>query len=307
MSHGRWAVAFCAAAFGLVGCTSAVGPNQAVPSATETAASARPENYFALPLDAYRGNIKEAHVFAQAEYLLVTDCLVQFGLKNSLPKPDLASAEKADEAATTRLYGITDLGVATTRGYHLPPGTFLTSGASAGQSAAEEYVYTGTKPGQDPLEIATTSPGQVNGQPVPPGGCIGQARVKIYGRAITTRPFEKAGALAVDNFLRSKADPRVAEVVAEWSKCMKEQGYNYEGPLKVENFDPLTPTVTKEEIQTATADVGCKTEVDLPRKWHAVLVEYDLKAIEKNQLALTEELAKRKAALARAAEVVTEP
>jgi hypothetical protein len=95
--------------------------------------------------------------------------------------------------------------------------------------------------------------------------------------------------------------------VKSWSACVGGKGYEFNEPLnalgKFER-DFLTTKPSAAEIQAAVADVKCKQETNLIATWHRINAEYETKAIEKNQLALTEERRRVDAALKKAVEII---
>lgn len=59
-------------------------------------------------------------------------------------------------------------------------------------------------------------------------GCNGQAYEEVYAYDELTEIFEQLDLESL--FERVEADPRAAEINAEWSECMAERGYDYEDP-----------------------------------------------------------------------------
>ncbi len=171
-------------------------------------------------------------------------------------------------------------------------------------SAAESLVFDGTNPGEDPPIIATQSPGISAGKKIPPGDCLGQARTKLYGKAVFSSQFTTAQQLSVNAAESAQADPRVAAYILDWATCMKARGFNYPDPYSVSDIDLNTPAPTPREIQIAIADIECKQQTNLAPRWMTVLVEYEQAAVEKNQLVLNSELKQRKKVVGLAVAVV---
>ncbi len=274
-------------------------------------------DFLVRPLDAYIPTPEEFYLSRKAEEVLITSCMRDFGFDFSYPKRSQDQFIDVFEKTGSRLYGVTDLKTAEKLGYHLEPGTLSLNATSPGgnspaeneTSPAEDFAIDGLKPGQDQSElpeVATTSPGEYQGRAIPPGGCTGAARVKLIGQATIMTQFHFGKDLQLEAFYTARRDSRVLGYFDEWSNCMQEKGYRINDPLGNRDYDVLSSTISKAEIQEAVTDVNCKEKTQLVAKWHKVIVEYENKAIEKNQLALTEEKKKRGEMLARATEVVAQ-
>ena len=131
--------------------------------------------------------------------------------------------------------------------------------------------------------------------------------MKIYGTTSMQDPFPLAGTLAIQAWVRSRSDPRVAKVIAAWATCMAQKGYSYSDPLPTVGSFARNPgtTASAKEVQTAVADVACKDQTQLISVWHDVNAEYEQKAIDANQLTLDEQKKQLQQVLARAAAVVS--
>ncbi len=142
-----------------------------------------------------------------------------------------------------------------------------------------------------PAGTPKTSPGSVNGKAIPPGGCVSEVNNQLLGTRSIDEQFPLAGNLAVQAFQNAQADPRVLGYFSDWSTCLKKKGYNYADPFKagVEFTRPPESKPSAKEVQAALAVIKCKESTRLILRWQAVNIEYEKKAIEKNQLALTEE------------------
>jgi hypothetical protein len=265
---------------------------------------------YSFPLDAYAETAENIFLTMEAEKALITECMKDFGFDMSYPPVSRERATAQEAEGRSRYYGITDLLAAQKYGYHLNPQLNAPKPQSPSESGSHNFVLAGQKPGQDLSsipDVATTSPGKHRGKEIPPGGCTGAARTKLYGKATMTAQYKLAKRLQAEAFFSAQGDPRVVSYFADWSRCMRKTGYNYSAPLKVAEegrFNVGSPTVSATEIQTAVTDVKCKESTGLIAKWHKVWSEYEKKALEKNQLVLKEELEQRKVMLVKAAEVV---
>ena len=59
-------------------------------------------------------------------------------------------------------------------------------------------------------------------------GCSGQAYEEVYAFEDLQEVYEQLDLSSL--YERVEADPRAAKIYAEWSECMAERGYDYEGP-----------------------------------------------------------------------------
>jgi hypothetical protein len=199
---------------------------------------------FRLPLDPYLMNSTNLATSTKAESVLAERCLRRFGLEYRLPAPSSAVVVGAQ-----RRYGLADEATARARGYHVaePPRV-----EAEQPSAAVETVLSGR--GQNSFA----------GQPVPEGGCIGEARRRLAEGAPAVPNERLATELAWEGFKRTGRDSRVRQVYARWSDCMTRAGHRYADPLQA-NDDPefRAAEPTPRELAVATADVTCKKEVGL--------------------------------------------
>ncbi|PPK71473.1 hypothetical protein V5P93_003339 [Actinokineospora auranticolor] len=94
------------------------------------------------------------------------------------------------------------------------------------------------------------------------------------------------------------ADRRVAEAVDAWAGCMRAAGHPYGNPIDplldpkwrrpISTGDGTRQPTTAAEIDTATADVRCKIEVNLVGTAVAVQAAYDQRYIDSHATQLTE-------------------
>lgn len=260
------------------------------------------------PLQAYQIRGADLYTIGQAESQLAGDCMRRFGFDqppNQLNRDQIIAEQRV---ADTRLYGITDVGVARQYGYQpAPTPADDSSEPEMAQSDTYRYIFFGQK-GElsfSPPPGGWKSPGKVGGVEIPAAGCLGEARTNLWGEPFFQAKDQLAGGLRLDAYQNATADPRVQAALQDWSACMAKSGFQYSSPLEV-NFDrsKAASAPSPEEINGAVTDIGCKQKVDLVARWNRVDVEYQKKAIEENQLQLTEERDEIDAALARAAQVL---
>ncbi|MBE1496640.1 hypothetical protein H4696_003740 [Amycolatopsis lexingtonensis] len=231
-----------------------IGPVHAVASGADVV----------LPFDAYRHSAAEVNVIERATALLARDCLARFGY---LWAPPSADAVDAFRPAAGGRYGIVDAAEVARLGYHPvePP-----------DRPAEP---------QPPLDVLMVYTGkgtsEAHGQPVPDGGCLGEARRRLEEGVPAALPGEAFARLDRELFLTAQADPRVQAAMAGWRGCMAESGERY-ADVWAANDDVRWsgPSPTPEEIRVARADLACRARTGLAGTWLAVETAYQRRAIE---------------------------
>lgn len=208
-----------------------------------------------LPLDDYLLTGPEAALVAQARRVLMGQCLRPFGMS----VPEQAAGQPGPPTLNERRYGITKADQARHAGYRLP-------------GDRPERPRQGGTP--DPLllgVITGTGPAVVHGVRVPAGGCLVQVNARLDRGEPRPADTDLAQRLTQDSFFASHGDSRVQAAIQAWSACMRTRGFSYPDPLRAA-ADPRFQAgpVTRIEIQTATADLACKQQVNLVGIWYAV-------------------------------------
>jgi hypothetical protein len=228
---------------------------------------------FGFPLDPYVYSHYTQPSYARAFAMLYGRCMARFGFTSppDLPRrpPPLARHESR--------YGVTNENEVKVHGYH---------------PAFSDPDEPSTSPSPiSPAELAVGmgEGGQRThrGQPVPEGGCRGEAQSKLEAGAPAVEDIRLGETLANDSFGRALEDSRVRAVTDEWSACMTGRGYDYATPEKANN-DPAfaTESPTSNEIAVALADVRCKKETNYINIRASVETAYQQRALEKNAEAL---------------------
>ncbi|MGW4651584.1 hypothetical protein [Kitasatospora sp. NPDC004289] len=242
-----------------------------------------------LPFDAYLMTADQERTVARAEQLLAGDCLRRFGLdwRPAAPPPDAAGPVNAQR------YGLIDPAEAERLGYHPLP-------RPAAEAAPEPTP-----------EVVTAYGGkgaaELNGVPVPEGGCLGEAR-RTLGVGRFSQGSIELNRIPTDSFTRAGKDPRTVAATAEWSACMQRAGYSYPDIWRA-NDDPRWNAAQPTELERATAraDVACKAATRLPTVLLTVESDLQRAAIEAHRPALDRAREHQGAVLAKAAEVLGAP
>jgi hypothetical protein len=238
-----------------------------------------------LPLLAFEMNGEDAALIHSALLILSARCSLRFGVVSTDHTIADPAASRSD---APRLYGVVDLSVAENYGYHSPY-AHAAGGVNDKQalgawnpSAKERLVTLGLNPDGSAL---ADPPRDSAGDPLPPGGCAGEAERTLAGGQIVDRTLPQE--LEIEASQRAESDSRVRAVWTTWSRCMATAGYTYESPN-----DPINSfggsTVSAAEKATAVADVRCRLRTNMVGLWMAVETAYDNELIAQNTLQLQE-------------------
>lgn len=279
----------------LAGCSSSGGPaTEAVPttqSPSTLPASADPH----LPVETYLFSEAESEKLARAGAVLRKACLQRFGLDYAISP---AGPPTGPRTFMDRRYGVTDRVEAATNGYHLGDRDPRTHPVHPTQfSAEQQQVLTGHLPGKTGSDDTKL---EVNGVPVPPGGCYEEAKRGLAGSG-ELGPSSVAQQANFQTFEASMSVPQVTQAFEAWSGCMKNKGYSYPNPMDaIGDRRFLGDSPTPLELQVATADVTCKQQVDLIDTWFAVETSLQKELIARQQADFTAALAAKTEQLAKA-------
>jgi hypothetical protein len=219
-----------------------------------------------------------------------------FGFMQEPPSPDPGIRVPPGHS---RLYGLVDLDQARANGYYW----------DLGVSPPDP----GTAPPELPAEWYAIAAGDIeqtaSGQPVPRGGCRGEADRALHAGMPAGADLPLADRLAQEAFGRAEQDSRVQAAFAAWRSCMAAKGYDYSDPWGATNdvawsATPSAQRPSEREALTATADVECKIEVDLVDIWASVHTAYERRAVEHNAQALALIQDYREAELANALAII---
>lgn len=233
------------------------------------------------PLRSYGQDPQVISALARAVDVLTEECMDTFGLEYQ--RQDYDALDRSFLIDETRLYGITDPLAAAKYGY-LPPPSRSSGEVPPAAPESYQFVLTGLQPADNPAELdLDRSPGTVAGLPVPPAGCLGQARLELTG-SVTERPSSDA---ELGHFLYNEAwhdawiSPTTQLAKMEWSQCMKAKGHDATDPLDdipaQTSFDP-----SGSEVKFALADIACKQSTDFVAKANAENVRIAQSYLDEN-------------------------
>ncbi|MFJ7246338.1 hypothetical protein ACIQWA_17020 [Kitasatospora sp. NPDC098652] len=213
----------------------------------------------------------EQSQLGRAMSALTEDCMHKAGYGNWAPPPELPKV--GPKTLTDLRYGIHDAALVSKNGYHPD------AAEKAAHDAAVEAAVAGNPRGA--ARAAENSCGQQSKQK------IGDAQAA----------FRLAEQLANDAFTKAEKEPEVAAAFTQWSGCMKESGYSYREPLDAVDDPKFGRDVTKTEIDTATADLKCRSRSNVALVWYEAEARLQKAALEKNAQALQEGRGKLDAAM----------
>ncbi|MET9365229.1 hypothetical protein ABZX93_30555 [Streptomyces sp. NPDC006632] len=275
------------------GAAHAVAAHAAQGAAGEKAGSA-----FELPLTDYRPTGAEYTRINQARSELARQCMEGLGFKKFQPAPVQslgpgANGVDAMEDLDDLRYGTHDAEQAGTYGYKPEfvvkrTNGFVAPPAAPKRSPEEWLALTGTKEERsDAVQNGLTAPKLQNGTTVPYGGCLNEGLKKVTdGKPVIADLVTR---LDGQSYKASLEDSGVKKVFAAWSSCMKGKGYSYSDPMKA-NDDPkfAQSSITEAEKATATADVACKSNVDLIGVWNSAEVKIQTRLIQEHRQELAQ-------------------
>ncbi|GAA1404891.1 hypothetical protein GCM10009639_51260 [Kitasatospora putterlickiae] len=253
-----------------------------------------------MPTDAYIPTVAQVRQVQRAQDAVTADCMREFGF-TARPTEILGLDDAPRQRLThSAVYGYFDADGMQSNGYNngragTPPPA--ATGAAPPPSADEQTALTG----DDPRTRQKVD--QLNGKPVPPGGCAQKGR-----DTVGPLPMFSDAALPEGGPKIPANDPRVAEAYGKWSACMKEKGFDYKDPVAA-NIDakwrePSERPPSANQIATATADVACKIANNTVGVIVAVQQTYANRYIEANAAKLAEYRQKTDDQLKKAAQLV---
>jgi len=242
------------------------------------------------PLDAYRNEAERSGLIEWAWNKAAQRCLARFGseVPVGMPQPE------APRSAESR-YGMVNAEKATAHGY-----------TGAPLDRQPPMTLSERIPAQAVAIFDGTVTGQHNGEPVPQGGCRGEAARQIIPAAnpYFVQELEKTAGQ------RAAKDERLLGYVQKWSECMALAGFRYHFPSEpyqawIGRAQP-GKAPAPEQITTAIADVKCKVDTDFLRNWIAIEIAYQHQIIEESSAALAHHVNAMTLAGERAAAVTAE-
>lgn len=221
-----------------------------------------------LPFDEYRLTTREQVSVNRARHLLVTRCMRAAGFPDITVPPSLVGAVDPPPA-NSRRYGVDDESTVRRFGFHLRPDPASDKRSAeldewlAGLSGPEELALYGTEKNAGCLDNAAAT--------------LSHGLPQADHRWLTDLDFKSLD--------RSREDPRVVAAIRGWRACMSRAGLDYAGPYEAladERWNLDSATISRREIDVATADVRCKNRARLVQIWAIVETEIQEDQIRRN-------------------------
>jgi hypothetical protein len=233
-----------------------------------------------FPIDEYDFTTDGYVMFQDALAHLIADCVRRFGVDPPDPEREGLPTDLPDfDTRNHRLYGVFDRDMAASWGYRTPPdwGTVRPTDVSEAKLAEVERLL---RHGLREPEFAAPPLGDdLNGDPLPEGGCEGEA-TRTLSEGLPDPDFRITNN---DSQERAWGDERVRTAEAAWSDCMRQSGYDYESIWEPgERIDYQTDEPTATEIADAVANVACKIETNLVGVLVGVTSELEEAFIQEN-------------------------
>lgn len=250
---------------------SGEGPPSGLPALPEKNYDASDPATWTLPVEVYFPSDEDSSQIFRARTILISDCMGDFGFDWKAP-PELPRV--GPKTLTDLRYGIHDAALAGKRGYK-PAAEEM----AAYQKAVDMGAVDGTTTDGADGRVLNGGAAEVDGRKIPEGGCVGQAERELGDKGALGSPL--AQQISNDAFARAKQNPKVAKIFRQWSSCMKDSGYSYEEPLEAPD-DPAfsSSEVTREEIETAKADLACRRLHNVAKVWFEAETVLQKKAVE---------------------------
>jgi len=243
-----------------------------------------------LPLEAYEQVASQEQDTGLAAFGLLTQrCMQAKGFSYPVA-PQPAGSLTALAAIENQPAGITSLAQAKAHGYGQPGKLYVPSGR-VGFSVFPLLLPRGLSftalshhPAWASALLGGWAPGAQSraGQLRP--GCYQTVQAQlVHGISGLTDPVPQLAAQAAQ---WAQSDRRVLAAQRSWSRCMAAHGYSYQTPTQPATHHwPKTPTPA--EVATATADVSCKAQVNLPNTVLIVEAAYQQALLSQNLPAFT--------------------
>ncbi|MFD8630813.1 hypothetical protein [Streptomyces sp. NPDC059533] len=241
----------------------------------------------AFPISAYLPDDRQQGTLAQAQDLLIDQCMQRYGFRYQemrKPGPD------AGQNDNSRRYGISDPTEAAGLGYDNPRVARSQKPPRPAYGPNEELVLDGLQvdpstqfpTSQEEAEKSDVATTVVGGRKVPAGGCKRESALKLHSPTKDTVRSMDAQGFGLDAYSRSRKDSRVVGAFKSWSACMGRYGYTVDNPMDqppgIDNSNIRSP----QAIAMAKQDVDCKRETNLVGIWYTVELAYQKRVIEQN-------------------------
>ncbi|MBP0448739.1 hypothetical protein J5Y04_04170 [Kitasatospora sp. RG8] len=230
----------------------------------------------ALPLDGYGISSGDSLLFVQAREQATRTCMQAKGFDYT---PAAAGQKPPPAPIDSERLGILSLTAAKQTGYHRPPP------AAGGGSVPTAEGRPNESPEYGKALNGDMRPGGPTNGTTADRGCHAAMDRQLADAKIPEAKSDLVGDLRAQAHGLTGEDTRVRAALDAWSSCMKGLGYQYQTPVDASAAAWPDP-VGQKERDTATADMGCKTQAKLLATWYAVEEGYQKALIARNESGL---------------------
>ncbi|MFD4372615.1 hypothetical protein [Streptomyces sp. NPDC058486] len=241
-----------------------------------------------FPLDTYVPTSAQRAALAEAQDVLIDQCMKRYGYRFALRKGRSSGGDN------TLRYGVSSPERAARYGYENPELANRPQKPPARQMGPNEKLVLHGEAQVDPSKPVPMSQEEaenselgvitVAGQKVPAGGCSREGFLKLYAPTRDSVDIMVPQNFGMDAYARSQEDSRVREAIKGWSACMAKAGYETDDPVSPQNDLGFADTTLdgSKAVSAATKDVACKKETNLVGIWSTVETAYQKRLIEQN-------------------------
>ncbi|MGW1770754.1 hypothetical protein [Streptomyces sp. NPDC002104] len=270
----------------LTGCSQSGGGDSGEEPAIGTVPVLLESKTLAFPLASYEPNAQQSGLLAEAQDVLIDQCMQRYGFRYELRRAT-GSTAPGDES---RRYGLSDAAEAARYGYTNPEVDRVQKPPQKPMGPNEKLVLGGLEVdpslpvpmNQEEAEKSDVAATTVGGQKVPAGGCRRESFLKLYAPSKDSVDIMVSQNFRFDGYARSQEDSRVRKVITSWSACMGKAGYTVDSPMGPPPGIDDSNFGSPQAIAIAKQDVQCKKETNLVGVWYTVETAYQKRLVEQN-------------------------
>jgi hypothetical protein len=259
--------------------------------ALHTVAHPAPGADLPLRLDSYDLSIQQHVEIQNAENRFLRRCMKNYGLNLQTP-----TTHPLGYPRNMPLLGQLDALQVSRYGYQGPPGVAADLIAVSKNGSWDITVQPALLP------VFEGQIASFHGKPVPAGGCFGELQrrldagtPRVHFDSATPEVVPERGIRFFKSQVYDQAthDSRFRQTVAEWSRCMGQEGFRYDSPAQAQG-DPRWSNADADtrpgavQIRTAMADDHCRRTVNYTGTLYSLMSVYEQPVIKAQRRVLQE-------------------
>ncbi len=220
-----------------------------------------------------------------ASQTLAQECMADAGWDYEIADPS-AFAAQAGAWSPHPVLGIGTVEAAKANGYHRDERSIVGPDTFAQTLSPDEQTrfYQALMGGDDTEPVPITLPDETSNGEIVVGGCLGVAREAFDNLINDQEAYRQVvNETGIDQEKVADAterDPRIQTALSTWRACLEDAtGDAADTPNEVARRFAFEPSTTAREIEVATADAQCQTQLGLPSLWSKVHAEYQRRAL----------------------------